>query len=350
MTDYLVVGLGLAGISFCEQLKKHNRTFKVLSDSSQSSSMVAGGLYNPVILKRFTLAWRAKEQMDLAAIFYTHLEKKLQVTIDYKVPVLRRFASVEEQNLWYEALDKPSLEYFLSPKIIPNKNPCLSATLGFGEVLYTGRVDTSLLIRAYSRYLADQEELVPESFDYSQLEIQSDFFQYGGHTFKNLVFAEGFGLKKNPFFNYLPLNGTKGELLTIKAEGLQEDRVIKSSVFIIPLQDDMYRVGATYNWKDKESEPTENGKQELLRKLKTFINCDFEVMNHSAGIRPTVADRRPLVGRHPEYKNLFVLNGLGSRGVLIAPYASEQLYNLIEFDRSLNPEMDIARFSKKWIK
>src|SRR6056297_781082 len=111
MTDYLVVGLGLAGISFCEQLEKNNKTFKVLSDSSQTSSLVAGGLYNPVVLKRLTLAWRAKEQMDLVNVFYAQLEKKLQVTIDYKVPILKRFATVEEQNLWYEALDRPNLEH-----------------------------------------------------------------------------------------------------------------------------------------------------------------------------------------------------------------------------------------------
>lgn len=350
MTDYLVVGLGLAGISFCEQLEKNNRSFKVLSDSSQTSSLVAGGLYNPVVLKRFTLAWKAREQMDLAKVFYAQLEKKLQVAIDHKVPVMRRFASVEEQNLWYEALDKPNLDYFLSPKIVMNRNPSVSASLGFGKVHHTGRIDTPLLLKAYNRYLSHQEKLVAKGFDYSQLEVQPDFFKYGDLEFKNLVFAEGFGLKKNPFFNYLPLNGTKGELLTIRAKDLQENNVIKSSVFIIPLKDDKYRVGATYNGKDKESVPTETGKQELLRKLRSFVHCDFEVIAHSAGVRPTVADRRPLVGRHPHYKNLFVLNGLGSRGVLIAPYASEQLYNFIELGHPLDPEMNIVRFAKKWIK
>ena len=86
----------------------------------------------------------------------------------------------------------------------------------------------------------------------------------------------------------------------------------------------------------------------LLEKLTTFLKCDFEVVDHVAGIRPTVVDRRPLVGRHPEHKNLYVLNGFGSRGVMIGPYASKQLFDYIEKESELDPEMDIQRFTKKY--
>ena len=120
MLDYLVVGLGLAGVSFCEQLEKKGKTYAVISDNSQIASKVAGGLYNPVILKRFTLAWNAKKQLEMALPFYTSLEKKLNVKLNYKLPVLRRFASVEEQNLWFEANDKESLQPFLSQEIQQN--------------------------------------------------------------------------------------------------------------------------------------------------------------------------------------------------------------------------------------
>ena len=120
MVDYIVVGLGLAGISFCEVLEKEGKSFTVISDGSQQASQVAGGLYNPVILKRCTLAWRAKEQMELAQPFYAKLEDKLGKTLDYKVPVLRRFASIEEQNTWFEASDKPGLDHFISTTILQN--------------------------------------------------------------------------------------------------------------------------------------------------------------------------------------------------------------------------------------
>lgn len=348
MVDYIVVGLGLAGISFCEVLEKEGKSFTVISDTSQQASQVAGGLYNPVILKRFTLAWKAKEQMELAQPFYAGLERKLGVQLDYKVPVLRRFASIEEQNSWFEAADKPGLDHFLSTTILPNSNTCLDAPHGFGEVNYTGRIDTGTLVEFYSTYLDQKGILERESFNFSDLTIEEGRISYKSIHAKQVVFACGYGLQDNPFFNYLPLNGTKGELLTIKAPAYKEDRVIKSSVFTIPLGEDLYRVGATYKWKDKTNEPTEASKKELLDKLTTFLRCDFEVVDHVAGIRPTVVDRRPLVGRHPAHKNLYVLNGFGSRGVLIAPYASTQLYQAIEHQNQIDPEMDIQRFTKKY--
>ena len=68
--DYIIVGLGLAGLSFAEQLIKAKKSFMVFEDSSQTSSLVAGGVYNPVILKRFTPVWNAKEQLKVALPFY----------------------------------------------------------------------------------------------------------------------------------------------------------------------------------------------------------------------------------------------------------------------------------------
>ncbi|RDY59331.1 NAD(P)/FAD-dependent oxidoreductase [Flagellimonas nanhaiensis] len=348
MLDYLVVGLGLAGISFCETLEKEGKSYMVVSDDSQQSSLVAGGLYNPVILKRFTMAWRAGEQMQKIAPFYSDLEEKLAVKLDHKLRVLRKFASIEEQNMWFEAADKPGLDHFLSTKILENKNPGIEAPFGFGKVKYTGRVDTGTLLVAYKDYLRKKGVLEQETFDFNQFKALSDHISYKTTQAKQIVFCEGYGLKKNPYFDYLPLNGTKGELLAIKAPSYKENSVIKSSVFTIPMEDDLYLVGATYKWKDKTNIPTEEAKTELLEKLRTFLKCDFEIVDHVAGIRPTVIDRRPLVGQHPDHKNLYVLNGLGSRGVLLAPYVSSQLYNAIEKGMELNPEINISRFTKKY--
>ena len=294
------------------------------------------------------MAWNARDQMDMAIPFYKNLEQKLKTKLDYKIPVLRRFASIEEQNLWFEAADKKDLDYFLSASILENKNPNIEAPFGYGEVKYTGRIDTKLLIESYTRFLMEKGALTKKSFDFNVFEATGDHISYKNIKARKIVFAEGYGLKSNPYFQYLPLNGTKGELLTIKAPELKEKAVIKSSAFIIPLGEDIYRLGATYKWKDKTNQPTDEARIELLDKLKTFLKCDFEVVEHVAGIRPTVTDRRPLIGQHPEHGNLYVLNGFGSRGVLIAPRASLNLYHHIEEGEPLDPEMDIARFTSKY--
>ncbi len=348
MHDYLIVGLGLAGIALCETLEEHGKRFLVISDHSQASSVVAAGLYNPVVLKRFNLAWNADGQLKTALPFYSKLEKKLKTPLDYKIPLLRRFASIEEQNLWFEAADKPALSPFMSLQLLENSNPNIEAPFGYGQVLHTGRVDTNMLVKAYAAYLAKSKRIMDTTFDFNELVANNEFIEYKGLKAKQIVFASGFGLKKNPYFNYLPLQGTKGELLTIHAPELKENHIIKASVFCIPLGEDRYRVGATYKWKDKTNVPTEEARLELQEKLEVFLKCRYELREHVAAVRPTVADRRPLVGKQPEYKNIYVLNGLGSRGVLIAPYASIQLFNHIEHQKPLNKDLDIARYAAKY--
>jgi glycine oxidase len=140
--DYIIVGNGLAGIAFCEQLRAANKKFVVFDNNSQRSSSVAAGLYNPVILKRFTKVWNAKEQLALAIPKYKTLEHLLGVKLDYQLPVYRRFVSVEEQNDWFTASDKPVLEEFLSTNLVKNTTDVIQADFGFGEVLHSGRIDT----------------------------------------------------------------------------------------------------------------------------------------------------------------------------------------------------------------
>ncbi|WP_452227674.1 MULTISPECIES: NAD(P)/FAD-dependent oxidoreductase [unclassified Lacinutrix] len=341
--DYIIVGCGLAGIHFCEQLKANNKTFVVLDNKSQHASVVAGGLYNPVILKRFTSVWKSQEQLELALPIYEKLEKDLKVTLDYKTPVYRRFTSVQEQNDWFTASDKPELAQYLSSELIKNENQAIDATFGFGKVLGTGRIDTKLLIQSYKKHLLARNELLEDTFNYEALIIK-DTMQYKDISAKHIVFAEGFGVKNNPFFKELPLKEVKGELLTIHAPDLKIDFVLKAGVFLIPIGNDLYTVGATYDWKDKTNNITAEAKEQLLKKLKTFLKCEFKVVHQVAGIRPTVTDRRPLVGQHEIHKNMYVLNGLGTRGVMIAPYVAKQLLDCIENNIALEKDIDIARF------
>jgi len=350
MVDYIVVGLGLAGISFCEQLEKNGKTFRVVTDDSQTSSLVAGGLYNPVILKRFTLAWQAEKQLKIAKTFYTDLEQKLGIKLDYTLPVYRRFHSVEEQNQWFVASDKKGLDVFLNTKIQPNTNESIDAPFGYGEVMHTGRIDTKKLVSSYEKHLQERGLLLNESFKFSDLQLGDNGVDYGSIFAQQIIFAEGFGLKNNPYFNYLPLQGSKGEYIFIKAPKLKEERAIKSSVFIIPEGDDVYRVGANYERHDKSNEPTESAREGLLNKLKAVVKCDFKVVGQVAGVRPTVIDRKPMVGRHPKYQQMYVLNGFGSRGVLVGPSVSWQLYTYIENDEPLDSDIDSARFTQKFFR
>ncbi len=348
MLDYIIVGSGLAGISFSETLLNSNKSFCVFNTNKNASTKVAAGLYNSVILKRFNLVWKAQEQINLLPQFYGNIEQKTNVILDYNLEVRKRFTSTEDQNEWFFAADKQKLETFLDAQIISNSNENVNAPFGFGKVLQTGYVDVSLLYDVYQLYLEDLGVFHNEVFDYDNLIMHLDGFEYNGIKTKNIVFAEGFGLHQNPFFNFLPLDGTKGELLKIHAPNLKLDYCLNSSLFILPIGNDNYKVAATYNWTDKDSLPTEEGKKELLDKLDAIINCEYTVLEHYAGVRPTVLDRRPLVGEHPIHKSMYILNGLGTRGVMLGPYLAQLLFDSIENKTELDPQVDIVRFKEKY--
>ncbi|UOX35600.1 FAD-binding oxidoreductase [Flavobacterium sediminilitoris] len=345
--DYIIVGSGIAGVCFSEFALKNEKKIVVFENESQPSSRVAAGLYNPVVLKRFSEVWKAKEQLELAMLFYTKIEQNLSAKINFKVPIYRKLASIEEQNNWFQAADKPNLSSFLSTSILSNSFQYVNAPLGYGEVLNTGYVDIKLLVSRYAAFLEEKRILIKESFDYSKIKFLDNEVVYNQYKTKHIIFAEGFGMHSNPFFNELPLDGTKGELLLIKAKDLKVDVTIKSSVFILPIGNDFYKVGATYDWVDKTNLPTKEGKDELIEKLEEVINCEYEIIEHLAGVRPTVKDRRPLVGTHFENKNLHVLNGLGTRGVMLGPFLAKQLFDNIENNKPLEKEIDVDRFYKK---
>ncbi len=348
--DYIIVGLGLAGLAFAEELIKAGKTFIVFEDHSQTSSLVAGGVYNPVILKRFTPVWNAKEQLEAAMPFYKNLEEKLGIDIDDKFSTRKVFKSVEDQNNWFIASDKPQLSEFMNPSIFSEKIPGIIGEYGFGEVYKTGRIDTHKLIENYRKFLIQKESIRFEKFDHSEISFSDEKIAYKDVISERIVFCEGYGLKQNTFFDYLPLNGTKGELITIQAPDLNIEFLVKSTLFVLPLGNHRYKIGATFNWVDKTSLPTEEGKKELVEKLDKVIDVPYEIIDQTAGVRPTVKDRRPLVGRHPEYTQMFILNGLGTRGVMIAPTVAKELFLHIENNRALDPEINIERFKKVYSK
>ena len=125
------------------------------------------------------------------------------------------------------------------------------------------------------------------------------------------------------------------------------DVIVNASVFILPLGNDLFKIGATYDWESKTAIPTEGGKNELVEKIKEVINCDFEIVSHFAGVRPTVKDRRPLVGTYVNHDSIHILNGLGTRGVMLGPAMAKSLFDNIEYNLPLDKAIDIKRFDKK---
>ena len=52
-----------------------------------------------------------------------------------------------------------------------------------------------------------------------------------------------------------------------------------------------------------------------------------------------------MYSEHKKFKNCYILNGLGTRGVMLGPYLAKSLFESIENGSALDPEISIDRFN-----
>jgi glycine/D-amino acid oxidase-like deaminating enzyme len=346
--DYIIVGFGLAGMAFAETLERNGKSFIIFDDNPNRKSRVIGGMFNPVILKRFTPAWQAHEMWTAALPFYKELERKFDKTYIIPFKIRRILHAIEEQNNWVVASEKPVMSSYMQAQILKEEVKGIYAPFGYGVLNHVGRVDGEKILRDFKKHLKEKEVFFESSFDYNKLEIGATSLKYKDIEASKIVFSEGAYLHQNPFFNYLPMREAKGELLRIEVPQLDIDFTLKSGVFMVPDGANQFIVGATYNWTDKTFEHTQEAQEEIETQLKKFLHLPYTIIAHKIGIRPTIMDRRPLLGKHPKYPNLAVLNGLGTRGIIIAPSIAQVLFDKLENGLTIRPEMDCARFDKMW--
>jgi len=348
--DYIIAGCGLAGTVLAQTLMRQGRPVMIIDDPGLSSaSKIAAGVYNPIVFKRLVKSWRADELIPVMDDFYNEAEKVLDERFYFKKQIVKLFTDENEKTFWLKKTAEDAGNY-LSKEIHDDFLPgVVYAPLGAAEVKNAGNLDTKKFLDVFRNFFREKDSLIEEKFDYEQLIREENSVSYKNIKAKKIIFCEGYRAIENPFFKELPFKLTKGEILTIKLPDDVEiplNKVINKGVFILPLGDNTFKAGATYEWNELNEEPTEKGKNELLEKFRKVIKVPFEVLEHRAGIRPTVNDRRPLLGFHPEHPSIAIFNGMGTKGVMLAPYFAKHFAEVLENKATLDPEVDIRRFGK----
>lgn len=340
--DCLIVGQGIAGSFLSQQFLKEGYRIKVVdSGVKNSSSWVAAGVINPLVLKRYTLSWRADEFLQALPSFYADLSSRLSENYYHPEPLYKLINSKDESNFWQHRYEKAQLESYLIKELITEGDLTFAGLKDFkkGLVKNCAWFDLKGFLSHFRQYLKQNNILIEEDFDYNSLKKHN----YKDLSFEHLIFCEGQGVKRNPFFNDLPFQWNKGELITIKSTELKLEKMVKKKVFILPVGNDEYKVGATYS-RDWESKETSREKLELLKEfLEEVINVPYTFIKQEAGIRPAVKDRRPLMGKD-EKSGYFLFNGLGSRGCFMAPLLSKEMLQYLKGVQNLHPEADLRRF------
>jgi glycine oxidase len=346
--DHIIVGQGLSGSILALTLLKKGKTVVLIDEAKPlTASKIAAGLYNPVVFKRLVESWMADKLLDRMNSFYPEMEALLGTKFYFSKRILKPFAEEQEKALWLKKTEEPIGSYLSKDIYTGDLDGVVYNPLGISEVLHAGNLDTTQFLSSSGNYFKENDLLTEEKFDHDQLEIGENSVTYKEITAGKVVFCEGYKTTENPFFSWLPFKLTKGETITIRlpeTHSIPEDIVINKAVFVLPLGNNTYKVGATYEWDDLSEKISEKGRNELISKLEKVLKVPFEIIDQQAGIRPTVIDRRPLIGLHPEFNILAVFNGMGTKAVMLAPYFADQFADFLENGSPLDKEVDIARF------
>lgn len=345
--DFLLIGQGIAGITLAHRLVNSGKKVHIIDlAESNNSSRIAAGLFNPVTGRNMVKTWMADQLFPEIQPFYSGLEGHLGVKFLHSLPIYRPFVSIEEQNEWMGRSSEVEFEGYL--KGIKQSSLYQEVNDPFGGLLLeqSGYVDLNSLMDAFASLSKRMGMVTNEAFDEGLLVPIGKGIRYKNIDAGALVYTNGLGALNSRFFDWLPLKANKGELLVVD-QNFAPMEIINRGIFRISLIDGSIKVGSTYSNSDSSSAPTASAKEELLAKLTNLVKLPVKaVLSHKVGIRPTTIDRRPILGKHPHHDHVYIFNGLGSKGVSLAPYFSKVMSDFLIFEKEPPKEVNISRFFK----
>lgn len=338
----LVIGQGIAGTLLAWTLQRHGVSVTV-SDGflPGASSVPAAGIINPVTGKRFVKSWRFETFFPQAQQVYQTLSTILGRPLLTHSPIIRLLTTPEEVNDWSARCSQPDYQAYLGePQSAGSWEPLLKRGFHYGEILQAGRVDfPALLSGMREKWLKDGSFL--------EKNITPDQVPGLLKSFDKIIFCEGFRGMDNPYFPNLNWRVAKGEALIIRfpnhPEAASIRHMLKKTVMVAPVGNGLFWVGGTYQWHFPDLEPSEGERNYLLEHLHQMIDVPYEMVGHVAAVRPTVKDRRPLLGESPVLPGVYLFNGMGTKGALLAPYWAAHFAEYLLNGAALDPEADLKR-------
>jgi glycine/D-amino acid oxidase-like deaminating enzyme len=344
--DYIIVGQGLAGTCTALSLLREKQTVVVVaSTDKKASSEVAAGLFNPITGKKMVLTWNAKELFPYLLEFYMQAEEELKIKVLYPKKIYRPFSDMQAQNDFWARSTAESAVFGAAEPDNDAYTPYINNPFGGISTNFSGYLDVKTFIQAVQNKLKDSGAFLNETLAYDDLIFEKEFVQYKDVRAKKIIFAEGYHNRENPYFKWVPVQGMKGDVLTLDIEDYPLQDVVNKHFFIIPLPEGSFRMGSSYIRQFEDDLPTAAGLKEITEGANTILKKPFVVTSQLAGIRPVVPDHRPIIGPHPENPLAVIINGLGTKGVSLSPFAARELVKFLLKGQEIDKSVSVNRFN-----
>ncbi len=345
--DYIIVGQGISGSFLSWYLMNAGKKVLVIDEAKPfTASKVASGVINPVTGRRIVRTWMIETLMPFAFDAYTKFGNDIDASVISQKNILDFHPSPQMMLAFEERLPVEN-EYLRVPSNDEVYKASFNYHFGIGEIEPCYLIDVNLLITEWRKKLKQQNALLEEKFDISNLTHHSPLtIHYNGFSAEKIIVCDGAEGADNPFFKLLPYAKNKGQAVIAEIKDLPRTNIYKQGINIVPWKDDLWWIGSTYEWDFKDLEPSPEFRTKVEQQLNYWLKLPYKIVDHMAAERPANLERRPFVGLHPVHQNIGILNGMGTKGCSLAPYFAHQLTEYLLNGKSIEPLANVQRFTK----
>ncbi|HRN78880.1 MAG TPA: FAD-dependent oxidoreductase [Ferruginibacter sp.] len=332
--DFIIVGQGIAGTLLAEALLRRGCSVILFDGRPEipAASEYAGGILHAGVGKDLSIDPFLKQCLGVSISTYRSLEGRYQTECFTEQSML----------LFKEGHGLAVVDEGLQQRLQHLFHTIHPPTL-FQPVF---QLDVVRFLLAARQCLIHEHVLQEEVLDPEKLDVGNDGVAYSKFEAERIIFCEGVSAMRSRYFGRLPFIKNRGDVLQLHIPDLPSGYVYEKEVRLVARANATWWCGSNHQWVYNHLNPDTTWREHVLHQLKGWLKVPFEITDHTVAERPTTAGQFPLIGMHPAYHRVGILNGLGTRGLTLAQWYAEHFAALLCGEIHEIPGYNHARFLK----
>lgn len=347
--DLLIVGGGVIGLATARDAAARGLRVTLLERKTcgREASWAAAGMLSPLgeALQPGPFLQFGLDSLEAYPAFVAELEEETGIGVELrKCGKLRLALSGDEEERLrarlHWARDRDLDARWLKPGELRAEEPALAAPALGGLLLEDDfRVDNRALARALVESLRLRGVSIREGVEARGVDVRNGraravLLEDGESVPASAVLLAAGAwtgtLEGLPF--PVPVRPVRGQMMALRLDAPPSRRVLESEeVYLVPRDDGRILVGATEEEVGFRSETTAGGLADILDAALRLVPGlrSASVDRAWSGLRPGSLDGLPILGGHPEVKDLYIATGHFRNGILLTPATARAMGALV---------------------